>query len=784
VIIKKEDVTAKTVILAIDSTDHITPKTGLTITSVYYSLNGGTATVMTTPTVDELDATNMPGIYSILIDEAAMTAAEGELVITVSATGMDDVSKAIDIKTNTEGDVITALAVVDTNVDSILEDTNSTIPDTITTLTSNVATVDTNVDSILEDTNTTIPDTITTMQGNVTDILEDTNATLVAQITALENISEAEVNTQVAAALVTIHLDHLLAADTGASLPGAVGSVLHDLLVDDAGTWQYSTNSLANAPLGEGVTAAVIADAVWDEAISGHTTSNTFGGKNQKLIPSETIGDYTGDVSALTAAIATIDGIVDSIVADTAEMQTDLANGGRLDLLIDAIKAKTDNLKDTWNDLTAAQVNTEVDTGLSDYDAPTKAELDSGFAGLNDLTAAEVNAEVDTALGDYDSPTNTEMVAAFTEIKGAGWTDETLKDIRDNVAGSAPSAAVIADAVWDELIAGHVTAGTFGVKNQKVVPSETIGDYKADVSVLEGRLTAARAGYLDELGAANLPADIDLILEDTETTIPGTITTLTTNVATVDGIVDSIVADTAELQGDWVNGGRLDLILDIIAADTTTDIPATLSTIEGKIDGIDTDVTAVLVDTGTDIPAAISGLDTKIDTIDSNVDLVLVDTGTSIPETLTTMTAAIAVIDDIVDSVLEDTETDLPATLTTILADTNEVQADLADGGRTDLLIDNITSAIAALNDLGQSEMNSAVATAVAAAGLVTTTTVVDGTITYAQLFKTLLAQAAGLTAGGDTSTLIFYGQDDTTAVLTLTLDDENDRTAVVFDFS
>ncbi len=35
---------------------------------------------------------------------------------------------------------------------------------------------------------------------------------------------------------------------------------------------------------------------------------------------------------------------------------------------------------------------------------------------------------------------------------------------------------------------------------------------------------------------------------------------------------------------DWINGGRLDLILDIIAADTTTDIPATLATIAAYID--------------------------------------------------------------------------------------------------------------------------------------------------------------------------------------------------------
>lgn len=55
-----------------------------------------------------------------------------------------------------------------------------------------------------------------------------------------------------------------------------------------------------------------------------------------------------------------------------------------------------------------------------------------GVTGFNDLSAAQVNAEVDTALADYDGPTNTEMVAAFTQIKGAGWsTTDTLEAIRD-----------------------------------------------------------------------------------------------------------------------------------------------------------------------------------------------------------------------------------------------------------------------------------------------------------------------------------------------------------------
>ena len=41
--------------------------------------------------------------------------------------------------------------------------------------------------------------------------------------------------------------------------------------------------------------------------------------------------------------------------------------------------------------------------------------------------------------------------------------------------------------------------------------------------------------------------------------------------------INAILADTNELQGDWTNTGRLDTILDTIAADTTTDIPALIA---------------------------------------------------------------------------------------------------------------------------------------------------------------------------------------------------------------
>ena len=70
-----------------------------------------------------------------------------------------------------------------------------------------------------------------------------------------------------------------------------------DLLLDQAAT-------ASGAP-----TASQIADAVWDEATSGHTTAGTFG-EQLKMD-------------------------VDAILADTNELQTDWANGGRLDAILD-----------------------------------------------------------------------------------------------------------------------------------------------------------------------------------------------------------------------------------------------------------------------------------------------------------------------------------------------------------------------------------------------------------------------------------------------------------------
>jgi len=77
---------------------------------------------------------------------------------------------------------------------------------------------------------------------------------------------------------------------------------------------------------------------------------------------------------------------------------------------------------------------------------------------------------------------------------------------------------------------------------------------------------------------------------------------------------------------DWINGGRLDLILDIIAADTTTDIPALIAALDALIDTVKADTAAILTDTGTtletDLDAIIAAVITNASGADIAADII------------------------------------------------------------------------------------------------------------------------------------------------------------------
>lgn len=86
--------------VAVDATDFTTRETGLSSFTVYRSRDGAAAAAMTTPTINETDSTNMPGVYELLLDED-MTIGSGndteEMAFHITATGMAAVTRTIEL---------------------------------------------------------------------------------------------------------------------------------------------------------------------------------------------------------------------------------------------------------------------------------------------------------------------------------------------------------------------------------------------------------------------------------------------------------------------------------------------------------------------------------------------------------------------------------------------------------------------------------------------------------------------------------------------------------------
>lgn len=113
-------------------------------------------------------------------------------------------------------------------------------------------------------------------------------------------------------------------------------------------------------------------------------------GSDQGYSQEKVILDSAGDVVTVSAFTVTPTGTITYVIY-AAPAGEGVAQTGDAYAAVQAL-----------NDLSAAEVNAEVDTALADYDAPTKAELDAGLAGLNDLDAAGVRSAVGLASANLD----------------------------------------------------------------------------------------------------------------------------------------------------------------------------------------------------------------------------------------------------------------------------------------------------------------------------------------------------------------------------------------------
>lgn len=269
-----------------------------------------------------------------------------------------------------------ALATVDGNVDLILEDTATTLPGILGTPVSSVsddiAAVQSAVDGLNDlssgDVETAVGTALATYDPPTrTELTSDIDSVLTA-IGGLENLSAAAVNAEVDTALADIHLDHLFAATYDpASKPGAADALLNELIENDGGVSRFTANALEQAPSG-GLDAAGIRDAVGLASADLDTQLSTIDGNVDSILAD------TGTDGVVVSSIATDAVSADALAAGAvSEIQSGLATAASISAL---------------NNLSAAQVNAQVVDALA---TDTYAEPGQGAPGATLSLAAKIN---------------------------------------------------------------------------------------------------------------------------------------------------------------------------------------------------------------------------------------------------------------------------------------------------------------------------------------------------------------------------------------------------------
>lgn len=169
------------------------------------------------------------------------------------------------------------------------------------------------------------------------------------------------------------------------------------------------------------------------------------------------------DDLATQTSVNTIDDFLDTEIADIQARLPAALVSGRIDASVGAVAANaltasalaadavteiqsglaTSASISALNNLSAAQVNAEVDTALADYDAPTKAELDSAVATLaTAANLATVAGYLDTEIAAILAAIDTEVATLVTNVAAI------LADTgTDGVALSSAVQNAIADAI-------------------------------------------------------------------------------------------------------------------------------------------------------------------------------------------------------------------------------------------------------------------------------------------------------------------------------------------------
>lgn len=473
---------------------------------------------------------------------------------------------------------------------------------------------------------------------------------------------------------------------------------------------------------GSGASAADIADAVWDEAQADHTSAGSFGEIATEI--ASILVDTDSTIPTLIGTpVADLATDIAGVQSDTDDIQTsigtinDLGGGADIannlqDIAGATFATATDSLEAIRNRGDSSWVTggggsdrlLMVDTTIATLASQTSFTLTAGstdddaYNGCT-IVVEDVSTSTQKAVGIVDSYTGSTKTITLLEDPGVftmAATDKVYilaeKSIKPTTAANYHVDVTANGNVgidWGNIDNATTVVDLSGTDINLVDTTTTNTDMRGtDNAALATVCTEAR---LAELDAANLPADVDsiqldttAILEDTGTTLPATLSSMDGKIDTVDSVVDIIAVDTADMQP------KIGTLTDLGGGATLAD---NLSDIAGSGFVSSTDSNQAIRDRGdvawiTGAGGGGDATEAKQDTIiaalavvDGNVDSVLTDTGTDIPNTLSTIESKIDTVDGIVDDILVDTGTTLPTTLgtptdTDLATDIANVQTD------------------------------------------------------------------------------------------------------------
>jgi len=246
----------------------------------------------------------------------------------------------------------------------------------------------------------------------------------------------------------------------------------------------------------------------------------------------EAVLDGTGGVTLVASAIT----LTTPITANATQISGD--------------STAADNLETAFDD-TAGAVRWMgiVDQGTAQSATATTLVLRSAAAFADDeligatiqITGGTTGVGQSRTITDYVSATDTATVDTWTTTP-SGTITYKIYGTAAGAGGSAPTAAQIADAVWDEAQADHVAAGSFGEVATEVaailVDTGTTLDGKIDTidNFLDTEMAAVLAAVDTEV--ASIKAVTDLLPD------AGALTSLATqaSVNTIDDFLDTEIA--------------------------------------------------------------------------------------------------------------------------------------------------------------------------------------------------------------------------------------------------